>query len=379
MNRVTIYGLMIALSSSILITSCKDSFTEEDVLKEQQTIDLNVLAFDPNSGKGIPNATVIITRDGIMDSLKTNSSGLAIFMDAKIGTSVPVTVKADGYTTVKSLENLTVDNFRQSQVTIEKSLYALSGPTTATIKGKIEIETDLTNDVKEKAPAGTMVTATINAGNFDEISVSTQTDAEGNYTLTLPTDKGGWEYKLNFPDLELDQKIAINGFQGDENFPVTVPSIETIKTLFSTSGSSIDIPTVMPFYVTVNGGTSTARMAMNANDLIDGKFDLENYWFSWWNSGTGYTPGAIAASNVVFTSLLGETTKATATANAADNGTISYITVTDGGAGYPVVWNANQTNKTSPSFSNYVYVESGDIKVLNFNYGTGTYREKTVK
>lgn len=372
MKKTTILALIAAISAGVTITSCKDDFTEKDVLNEQQTIDLSVLAYDPNAGAGIPNATVIVTREGKMDSTTTNANGVAVFPDTKIGSNVPVTVKASGFTTVKSLENLDVENFRQSAVTVTSHLFALTGPSTAVVKGKVYIETDLTNEDREFAQ-GTVITATASNDNA-EMSVSSTVDAEGNYTLTLPTTKGGMYYDLHVADIEVDQKIAINQKVSEEGYPVTTPSIQNIKTLFSKSGNPAYIPNVAPIFITVTGGTTPATYRLYYYYVEKGAIDKTTYYLNSMEQGSGFTPGTIASSNVVVTSLLGETTKATATANADANGRITSITVTEGGAGYPESSQTNQVSQQYSSFSNSVVIESGQIRNMDFSYGTGTHR-----
>ncbi|MEJ7646793.1 MAG: hypothetical protein WKF87_19510 [Chryseolinea sp.] len=380
MKITSILGFTLAIAAGVISGSCK----EEDTSPANQTVDLIITAYDPNTESTIPNATVVVINNGKKDSIITNSHGSGLFHSVKIGSSIPVTVKAEGYTRAKLFADVTTSDYRQSQYTVNVNLYALFGPSTATVRGKAEIETDLTNTQKEKVPAGIVITALINPdpnleGTSNEVSITTTVDASGNYSLTVPTSLSGMPIKLVYPDLELDQKIAINRVDEQPSFPKTSPSLQTIKTVFSTSEEAIKVPIVAPIFALVNGGTSPAG-AVIYRITPENKLEKWNYGVNDENGGSGFSPTAtIPSGSIVVTSLLGQTTVAKAAAYSNNEGKIISIDIIEGGAGYPTQSNVN-ISKVDPTFPlETVSIKSGDIKVFNINYGTGTSRAKDIQ
>jgi len=142
----------------------------------------------------------------------------------------------------------------------------------------------------------------------------------------------------------------------------------------------LSIPSVYLIYVTVTGGTTSARRTVYDGSISSGKISTGTYSFFGTEKGAGFTPSStIAAANVTFTSLLNETTKASATATSDVHGQMTSINVTDAGTEYPANWNNNYASASNPSFTSFISVQWGNIKVLNFNYGTGTARAVDVE
>jgi hypothetical protein len=50
-----------------------------------------------------------------------------------------------------------------------------------------------------------------------------------------------------------------------------------------------------------------------------------------------------------------------------------------GGSGYPTFTYANQNEEEAPQVTSGISVKSGDIKVINVHYGTGTNRVKDIQ
>jgi hypothetical protein len=390
MKKRTIYSWMLSLSllaGSITLNSCRDTFTEEQVLKEQQTIDLAITALDRYENKGLAGAKVSFQQNGQTLEQTTNEMGVANFADVKIGSSLIVTISKEGFATTRQTIDATINDFRVSQLSKTADMYALDGISTAIIRGKVEIQTDVTNDKAELVPANTPVEAyrkIQDANGVNEISIKGQVDANGMYSLKVPSTKDGMEYRLIFPTLELDQKIAKNRNADEKVFPVTEPAIDNIKTVFDpTTFSSIDIPFVSRHVYAVieapnDPAAVTKKQAWVSNVNIDpstGKILGVNSWS--FEAGAGYKDPV----RIELKSLLGGTgavLEVKVNTNNTD-GRLAVPTVKAEGAGYPTLSNANQANEESPVPANPQTVKSGDIKVVNVKYGTGTSRAKDIQ
>jgi len=183
-------ALKVLLACTMMVgmfTACDDDFTEEDALKEQQTIDLSIYVVDFFNTKPVDSASVSIVQDGVTVAAATNEKGVATFGDVKIGGNIPVTITKDGFTEVTRLVSVNTGNYRQGQITQTVNVLSLT-ESTATIKGRLTIETNLTNDEVEVVPAGTVVRAVLEEGvvnNINTIMFTATTDENGYYELTV--------------------------------------------------------------------------------------------------------------------------------------------------------------------------------------------------
>jgi hypothetical protein len=64
---------------------------------------------------------------------------------------------------------------------------------------------------------------------------------------------------------------------------------------------------------------------------------------------------------------------------AVAGGSLSNPTVTAPGSGYSTLVNANGSQSETPGMTRQLNVKSGDIKVVNVDYGTGTSRAKDIR
>jgi hypothetical protein len=387
MKKRTIYSWMLSLSllaGSVTLNSCRDTFTEEQVLKEQQTIDLAITAVDRYENKGLAGATVTFQQDGQKLEQTTNEAGVANFADVKIGSNLIVTIAKEGFATTRQTISTMVDGYRVSQVSRTANMFALDGISTAIIRGKVEIETDITNDKSELVPANTPVEAyrkIEDANGVNEISIKGQVDANGMYSLKVPATKDGMDYKLIFPTLELDQKIAKNGNKGDKGFPVVEPSIDNIKTVFDpNTGNTVWIPAVSNHVYAVveapnNASATTKTQAVVGGVEVDATGKITGVWMS--ERGAGY----VDPVKIEVKSLLGGTgaTLEVKVNTFSTTGSLNTPLVTAGGSGYPAVDDANVARREAPGSLTPQFVKSGDIKVINVDYGTGTSRAKDIQ
>ncbi|WP_343855564.1 hypothetical protein [Fulvivirga kasyanovii] len=379
MKKTRILSFLLVIILAGVFTSCKDDFTEEDALNAQQTVDVSIYVTDYFNTTAVSGATVSIIKDGATVTAETNEQGVASFSDIKIGGGLPVTVEKEGFTKVNKLVDIDVTNYREGHFTTTVDVLSLT-ENTAIIKGKLEIETDLTNEETEIVPEGTEVIAILNVEDFsgNSIEISATTDANGNYELVVPATNYGVEYTLKYQTLTLDQKIAKNGNKGDEEFPATLPSLANISTVFNPHGSALDIPSVPSIVATLPAPTDADGTqaeiyvdfgSMTADGGID-DFDVDV-------TGTGYTPGA--ELNVTVTSLFGGSGLAAIWTVDGSGNVSGNANITDTGSGYPMTYEANKAAKDEPSFSFEVEISSGEIVLQNGDYGTGTIRAEEIQ
>ncbi len=155
------------------------------ILGETTSRDISIYVQEINTTRPLAGATVSIpTTGGTAISAVTDANGLAIFSRSRT-TFVPspasVFVSKDGYvsgSTINSVEN-----------TATLFLWNLNKNVAGnTMRGKVFIETDLTNTTAEVAPRKQINFFTfvnIN-GNDQRFDWTTVTDANGNYSIALP-------------------------------------------------------------------------------------------------------------------------------------------------------------------------------------------------
>lgn len=378
-KKTIITTLLSCLFIAVIFTACDDDFTEEDALNAQQTIDLSIYVVDFFNTTALQDVNVSIVQDGATISGTTNEQGVATFADVKIGGSIPVTVSRENYTTVQRLVDVNVFNYRQGQLTETMPMLSLT-ENTATLRGKLEIQTDLTDDDLEVVPEGTTVTAILDLNDISEldginsVEISGTTDANGNYELIVPATNRGVDYELKYSTLTLDQTIAINGNEGDPDFPATLPSIETISTVFNPRGSSEDVPFVQPVYATTQAAPAGGEtIVFEEIDVFDGEID----GITVENSGSGYATFTEFSVNI--TSLFGGS-GADIRFETDGSGRFDLFTTFEGGSGYPSFNNANRRGQEDPSFDFSVSnVETGEILVIDGFYGSGTFRSREIQ
>lgn len=201
--------------------------------------DYTVTVTDINTGVPIPDADVMVASEGKIVTVKTNAAGIATFSGLTLFPMSRFTISKAGFTTGSiSQEMLLAAN------TQPVGLFNTADAKNE-VKGKLFIETDLTNATSEIVPGNTLVTATANVSNnmggSYRVQVATRTDAAGNYSLKLP-DAPNSIYSLTFGQVTADQKLYVNGTEdAGANFggvfPTVLPQIATIKTFFDVNNS----------------------------------------------------------------------------------------------------------------------------------------------
>jgi hypothetical protein len=300
MNRI-IFAIVTLLSVGFALASCNKDTSEEEILKNQlatadsllkrggvikytvkivSTANSSIL----KSKMSIENANVTIYQNDKVYTAITDANGFAIFPDMRIGTAA-VNVKLKDHAEVDYIADLTpadnLINLSQGQMvnTVRYAstmvpMFPIAAPGAATITGKVTAELDLTNTAPEPAPNVTVTakvdvddpdfvsryitptqgTTNSNAGRiikfaFQDATISTQTDAQGNYTLQVPAALNGLPIKLSVADYQTNQKLYLENDPTDGSFK---PGEYTVPVIFSTGLQTSEIPVVKTVYATIS-------------------------------------------------------------------------------------------------------------------------------
>jgi hypothetical protein len=188
----------LSLVAVIALWSCKDDFTEEDLLDKQaslgqDSIDFSVLVYNASTSfagsgegeepcidcgrnlsnartKGVASLIVTISKNGKTVTDTTDASGIALFKGLQPGTIVG-TVIGDGFTTtnftvsIKEGESSNSDNEPTTNAGAIIPVFETEGDNVATVTGRATFEGTLLNDEPEPVPAGTKIAFSIDASS----------------------------------------------------------------------------------------------------------------------------------------------------------------------------------------------------------------------
>ncbi|MDN5214091.1 hypothetical protein QQ020_18590 [Fulvivirgaceae bacterium BMA12] len=385
---------MMMLAMAVFAISCEEEFSEEDALNAQQSVDLAIYVVNNSSTEEAPvsGATVTISQNGETRTATTDAAGAALFADAKIGGYV-YKIEAENFTTLSGNSSLSTSNFRIGQVTQRFELNSLNvAENMATIKGTLEIETDLTNIVTEYAD-GVELLIEVNLDN-KVLHYSVTTDAEGQWELQVPTDGSGTtQVSVRFPDLERDQTIAYSKKSSEPgSFPEVLPTITTYPTLFTmyTAGrqnyNNYPVNSIYAVYGIAGDAPSGQQTAIIGGVNINNDQEIYGLWFS---NGGDYSGTTADSIDVNFTDITGSGSGAvlrisvqnfTNLSSAYGNGEYRWVSQ---GSGYTndylnqISYQQNTVN--SSERKSYVYVRPGTTTFLNADYGTGNYRKDNLE
>jgi hypothetical protein len=311
----------------------------------------------------VADAIVTVSQFGKTESDTTDASGTVVFRGF-FRTAINVTIRRADFTTVSyvttvGIQNPTV-NGTLSFVGNLIPIFPTAGPRTATISGRMTIQTDLTNRTRETVADNTPLTVSIDAkdsdfrdkylmsqgsfsfnapvprsdnsaglaynfyyvGNIAQASYGTgvignTTGGNGSYSINVPTAIDGLPLSISYSDIAADQTLFQEVgedqnritqrviFRGDENLsPAALPSSGSAFIDFQ----SFDSPASASAVVSANAGT------------------IERINIT--NGGTGYT----VAPTVQITGGGGSGASATAVIGA--NGRVTSVTIVSAGAGY---------------------------------------------
>lgn len=182
------------------------------------------------SSMGVDSATVSLVMNDSIYSVPTDTNGLATFNNLAAGIAA-VTIRYPEHTTVNMIVDISAksdtgydsNNLRNASTMV--ALFPLSGRGTASISGRAFADLDLTIAGNETAPASIQVSTIIEAeqllnyvnhtGDGEILSVSYEnvinkadTDANGDYNITVPATGSGLSVVVSADDFQYTQITA---------------------------------------------------------------------------------------------------------------------------------------------------------------------------
>lgn len=313
----------------------------------------------------LTGAAVTVSQFGRTETQTTTANGMAVFVGF-FRNGLNVTITKAGYTSANYIVGVKNDNATPNGnpgfVGNIIPLFATTGVNTATISGRMTIQTDLTNKTRELAPDGTTVLVGIDAtgtgatgfrtkfladGLAANLATGLVTDGSGKnmenyfyvgeikqanyetgvvgsttaglYTVTVPTAFDGLPLSLTYSQVAADQKLftsaTVDGVTGDRTI--------VQRTLFGPGAfaTATAVPTANGITVSFDAGSGASANAVISNQT--GTLDRINVIAA----GSGYT----GTPTVTITG--GGGSGATATATVA-NGQVTAIAITSAGSGY---------------------------------------------
>lgn len=274
--------LILLMVPMMLLLSCnKDKFSEKDALETQQTIDLVVTVVDASSALApVQGATVTIISDSTVVSKTTNSNGTVVFPNIKIGGDASISVAKTDFTSVLQSVQTDPDSYRQTQVSALVMVYSLSSDKLATFNGRLTMQSDLTNRLREPA-VGVTVKARNNSMDNTQIFTAL-TDADGKYAISVPVSSGGDQIELFYPEFTVNQTLAF--VKDNQSIAVGTRSVLYKSNSSPVTSALSNIPAIPSIYATVappaaSVGSGFAldtrpnRVSLNPNSttlLVDG-------------------------------------------------------------------------------------------------------------
>lgn len=403
------FGISVLLTAALFgfgLNSCdKDEFTEEDAMNLQAKLDkqqtheqdslqlrnqrvtytVNVVDASTSTLKSgsmvsaITGAVVKVVQDTMIITKTVDASGVASFANLRPG-QANVNITLTGYSEVNYTVNISTSSYTGSRMASNIiPLIPVTGTSSGTIKGKVVYESDLTNLTPEIAPVGTKILAMVrpsssalpSVGNngivaisYDKLSLSATTDANGEFTMTVPATVNGLDYDIIIADFTVGQKLLQPTYNNRDTFGVL-----TIPTSFGTSfQSASNVVEGAPVIVTI-GAPDYSNTPAVATAVIDNPNGISHINIT--NNGGLYAPNAnytIALDNGTIRNSSTITTSANFSVNSY--GRLTSISVPASGANYLAA--AENYELTIP----YVHTEA--VVTVNTVNGSGAITSFTI-
>lgn len=287
-----IYRLILIMVPIMLLFSCnKDKFSEKDALDAQQTIDLLVTIIDASSSLApVPNATVTAIIDSTAVTKTTNANGTVVFTKVNIGGSVAVSISKANYTSVLIAVNTNPESYRQTQVSTIVSVYSLDPTKIATIKGRLTMQSDLTDRNREPAVGFIVKAKNRSLKSTTDVLFTATTDADGKYSISVPVSSNGDNIDLFYPEFTVNQKLAF--VQEDKSVAVAERSVLYKSDSNPVNGLLQNIPAVPSIYATVAAPATTTLGSGFALGTKANRVPLSSYsGYLLIDGGAGYNGG----------------------------------------------------------------------------------------
>lgn len=297
MKNNSLFTLLAFLAFGLFVTSCKDDFSEEDLLRFQVQ-----LGSEQDSLKAVKALAALDSAGAFFDftiSLNNDDSfvaGASVTLYGQAAGAVTQTTDASGSTTFTSVTSggtivtisgagyadavLNVDfpnlangtNYiitndgvyvpLKASTSVVIPIFAADGTTgsVGTISGRVEIETDLT-DTDFEIPQDIQIVGVVDVDDANQDSqggvsisryafdndertgfgVAVVDNTTGLYTMTVPATADGLNIQLELPNIEATQRLAVGFVDG---IPLARPEFMDVLANFGPSFGTSNIPTI---------------------------------------------------------------------------------------------------------------------------------------
>ncbi|HEX2922252.1 MAG TPA: hypothetical protein VHO50_13905 [Bacteroidales bacterium] len=282
-KRILKLFLLIIVPAMVLFSCKKDDFSEKDALDAQQSVDLAITVLDGSTSQiPVQGATVKVLVDSVLVSKTTNASGSVVFTNLKIGGDVPVNVTKEGYTSVMTSLETSPSTYRQTQVSGTITIYSLANEKLATFKGRLTLQSDLTDRDREPA-AGVVVKVRNTSISSTETFFTATTDDNGNYTLSVPVSSNNSSITLYYPEFTVNQKLAVTQQDGSKAV------IERLVR-YRSGSTGLDVTSIPSAYATVAAPPAATGTGFSLGVKAN-RMPLNNSSAFLVNGGAGYNGG----------------------------------------------------------------------------------------
>lgn len=233
--------MLFFLSALLIFAACKKANEEPEPIPPSsdnisgKTVRYTVLVV-PAGGtsfktiSGIDSAIVSLVMNDSIYNMKTDTNGLASFNNLAAGIAA-VTVRYTNHTTANLIVDISAksdtgydsNNLRNAATMV--ALFPINGEGTATISGRTFADLDLLTAGLENAPSGIKVSCYLepsqlinyvnHSGDGEILSISYEmttanalTDANSDYTITVPAAGSGLKIVLTADDFQYNQNTA---------------------------------------------------------------------------------------------------------------------------------------------------------------------------
>ncbi len=246
MKKLIKFFAFFLLASTIFYSCKKDNLTQEDVIKNQQLIDFVVTVLDRTDfNKPVDSAMVTTYINGEKKEVSTDVTGTATFKDVKVGTNLSIFITKDNYLNAYAEAEAYTSNYRVAEVSQTVYLYSTTSSNLVTVKGRLTLESDVTN--RKPEPASGVVVKAMNSylNDYAEQYFYDETDTSGNYEIKVPVNTTSSNYvQLLYPEITTNQTFAKMLNNG------TVKIVER-KVLFKSNSGGVSVPSAPSAYLTI--------------------------------------------------------------------------------------------------------------------------------
>lgn len=303
-----ITGVITLITCSLLIWSCKDNFTQKDLLTLQAKIDsdklkdsvaLSIQVYNGtisarssggrSSGiQGLTGITVSIAADGKKKTATTDADGLVSFI--VVPGTVSGVLKGAGVTTINFTLTITkAGTEKLTNASVALPTFETTAARAAKVSGTVTAELNLLNNTRENAPDGVAISFSpdftsssfLNQGStgvsINKLSIEgtfITKVTSGAYSIDLPTSADGLNYTYAVSDFTADQQIAINNYEGDLAGSVrasaTIPAVFSMSTAFTalTVNNNTTIPQLSSLQIDIDAPPAAFTTAATASNPV---------------------------------------------------------------------------------------------------------------